>query len=78
MPGTIFLAKVPFIVFIIYTVTHKGLVWRIVTPNTDANYNRGTNKDNFNHSPRALDRGWAPACPASPVRGFSLPHKQSE
>ena len=57
MPGTIFLAKVPFIVFIIYTLTHKGLVWRIVTPNTDANYNRGTNKDKFNRNPHALDRG---------------------
>jgi len=56
MPGTIFLAQVPFIVFIIYTVTHKGLVWRIITPNTDANYNRGTNKNKFNRNPHAFDR----------------------
>ena len=73
MPGTIYLAQVPFIVFIIYTVTHKGLVWRIVTPNTDANYNRGTNKNKFNRNPHASDKGSAPACPASPRTGFSLP-----
>ena len=49
MPGTIFLAKVPFIVFIIYTITYKGLVWRLVTPNRNAYNNSSTNKDSFNY-----------------------------
>ena len=56
-PGAVFLAHGSFQKFIPCAFTHKSLVWGIIPPNTDANYNRDTNKNKFNRNLHAWDRG---------------------
>jgi hypothetical protein len=49
MPGTIFLTHWPIEKFIISTLTHKSLIRGIITPDTNANKNCGTNKNSSKH-----------------------------